>query len=375
MDHRVVDFMFDRSKFIRNARTWLLFLVSFTTACSYQLDTVIPTSHIRLTENTVIADNGRFFMTGSARSSQSLIFEVVKDGQQNFHATPFLTGTIDYFVNDHHRTLPCNYGSIIAQGNILYASCVYNGKKPNKYPQGRSTKFLHRINLDLDPSHSEFLLKAELPAIFKPFLANGIAFDRHGSLYISNSASLLTSDPAIIKIDIHVGNGMSLTTIDWLAPSSILKFFGEGGIFPNGIQIRPSFKHPEIDTLYYSRGISLVKMDITPTGHDKVKIVYRSPVYNFIDGFSIYGDKIAMTEFNTFELFSQTPGTVTLISILPEHEGIVLASEKLNFIPSGITYAKNSIFGENAFLLGSFYQGGLRRITVSKFTMAYLEIY
>jgi hypothetical protein len=352
-------------------------------ACSTQTEVLISEDDVSNTENSTFTRDGRFFMIGNSTGEvkTSYIYEILKNNQGEYDAVPLVEGRMEFETVTGSISTACAYSGLTSQGNTLYASCVSaTSERPENLSDNAAIASLQRINLEAPVTSDAYLLKADLPSNSKQFLPNGMSFDRYGALYISNSFSLLTSDAAIYKVNIEITDQMVINSQPWLDSISLLltddgfEIKGEGGVFANGIQIASSLADTAVDTLYFARGLTLVKMDIIGTTHGAVSRVYKTDGIAVIDDFTIIGDKIALAEADVLSFLNIKKSEVKLISIAAEDEGEVLGSTTVDFIPSSVSYAEQSIFNDNAFLVTSFYGGGLREITVSNYLLGILGL-
>ena len=245
-----------------------------------------PETTLPWSENGAYSKNGRFFIVGGEGMiyfNPSSIYEIVQNEDGTYTNEVLVTGD----VNGGH----CYFSGLTSKRNKLYASCVQMGlvEFPG-VPEPMYVPVANKIYIvDLDqPIDSEDYITTTLLQT-QMFTSNGMAVDRNGDLYISNTTSYLTSIygldvPAILKLSF--GEEGSVTETAWL-PSA------QGGISPNGLQY-------QFGSLYLASSNKIFKIKIDSEGNaGEITTAYETDPAILIDDFDIKGSVIAAAQIKT----------------------------------------------------------------------------
>ena len=297
------------------------------------IETVITSQVIPTSENGVYTDNGRFFVAGG-----DTIFEVL-GGPDEFRAVPLV------------KQETCIFGGLVDRGDLLFASCTH----------------LDLLNLDtraellrIDPRRgAPSVERAVFPAGDVFVHPNGLEFGPDGALYVTNSAALLLGEPAIFRVEIVSESPLAIQISNFLDASTLenIENIEEGGgLFPNGLRFDGS-------TLYYSRGATLVKMQVLPDGsHGPMTVVYRTrDLISVIDDFDINNGNLYIAQ--THSLGALDTNLFKSKLVVTDLRGRVRSELVLPFVPSSTAVRRNTLFGTNTVIATSVFQGGLYRIT------------
>lgn len=321
-----------------------------------------PVSHneIKATENSAFTTDGRLFVVGENTDSESWIFEINKQADGSYQALEFIQGTLDGTRDGHLDSAPsgedCRFAGLTSQGDTLYAACVREGGLLNLSTEAIS---LFQVNTQAGNefiktgrmSDSNFLQKDNEIA-FNPnwFMANGMAVDNEGHIYITNSkASLASNRDAISQVTITDSGNSSFLDFNhqtWLSSNEF---------FPNGVQI-------EGDTLYYAGGSDIHKVKITEDASaGEKRRHFDGANLAVIDDFAINEGYIAYAKVSA-------PGSVIILKPADFDETADYYSTiPMSVIPSSIVYQKDlpagtSLFTPGSLLVTSFFSGGLYQI-------------
>jgi hypothetical protein len=321
-----------------------------------------PVSHteIKATENSAFTSDGRLFVVGENTDSESWIFEISQAADGSYQALEYIRGTLDGTQDGHLSSATsgedCRFAGLTASDNILYAACVREGGLLNL---GTEAISLFQVNTQADNeliktgrmSDSNFLQKDDEKA-FNPnwFMANGMAVDSNGYLYITNSkASLASNRDAISQVTITDSGNSSFLDFNhqtWLSGNEF---------FPNGVQI-------EDNTLYYAGGSDIHKVRINEDASaGEKRRHYDGADLAVIDDFAINEGYIAYAKVSA-------PGAVIILKPAGfEQTAKYHSTVPMSVIPSSIVYQQDtpagaSLFTPGSLLVTSFFSGGLYQI-------------
>ncbi len=321
-----------------------------------------PISHTEMgaTENGAFTADGRLFVIGENSDKESWIFEITKNTDGSYAHTQYVKGTTDGTVNGgiSNATVgdDCRFAGLTAKDSLLYAACINESGLLNL---GAEDISLFQVNTELNQeliktgrmTDSNFTQQDSEDA-FDPnwFMANGMAIDDAGHLYISNSkASLSPNRDAISQVSITDNgnsNFLDFSHKTWISGSEF---------FPNGVQI-------EGDTLYYAGGSDIIKAKInTDFSASKTKVHFDGSDLAIIDDFAIHDGYIAYAKVSV-------PGSIVILEPAEFNKtASFYFSVPMAVIPSSIVYqsdtpAGESLFDEGDLLVTSFFNGGLFRV-------------
>ena len=301
-------------------------------ACRIEIDTLFDGEVLPQTENAVYTDNGRFYTTSADK-----IYEVTSD-----------SGNLNYslIAQGIMNGKACQFGGMTDRGNLLYAVCMQT--------EGlNSSGELVRI----DPSNGQ-MDRVDFPVAQKIFHLNGMDFGPDGALYISNSGALLTGGTAIYRVNILSESPLRISHSAFLDASKLGEDFDDGGgLFPNGIRF-------EGNTMFFARGVKLVKTQLQDGGHGPLQEVYRTQGVAVIDDFTIVEGHIFLAQANLLGLID--PNGFPSKLVVTDLNGDVKGETKLPVIPSSTSARRDTIFGDESVIITSFFNGGLHRVTVDR---------
>lgn len=122
------------------------------------------------------------------------------------------------------QTAPAVFLGLAAHGHVLYATATAFDASGVPY-----ASTLYRIEPGPRPGGVAKVSSAPFVGHTAPFMPNGMAVDRHGHVFVSNSFSATTGQAAVLKLQV-TPEPFSFEESDWLSAS-------DGGAFPNGIQL------------------------------------------------------------------------------------------------------------------------------------------
>lgn len=320
----------------------------------------VSKAELKATENSAYTSDGRLFVIGENKDKQSWIFEIKKTSTNTYYHEPYLRGTqygtTNGYINEQASGDSCRFAGLTAQGTLLYATCIRSGGILNL---GAESVSLYQVETK---SGQEFVKtglmtdenfeKSDSEIDFDPnwFMANGMAVDSNGHVYISNSkASLAPNRDAISKVIIDNkdnGKNLAFSHQTWISGAEF---------FPNGVQI-------EGDVLYYAAGSDILKTRIQADGKaGEVRLHFNGSNLATIDDFAIEQGYIA---------YAKLPAAGSVVILKPasfHRTARHLTTVVMPVIPSSIVYQKdlpagNPLFDEGNLLVTSFFSGGLFRI-------------
>jgi hypothetical protein len=321
-----------------------------------------PVSHtdIGATENSAFTADGRLFVIGENSDKESWIFEITKNTDGSYAHNQYVKGTTDGTVSgilsNEAVGDDCRFAGLTAKGSLLYAACI---KENGFLNLGAEVISIYQVNTELNHeliktgymTDSNFTQQDSEDA-FDPnwFMANGMAIDDTGHLYVSNSkASLAPNRDAISQVSI-IDNGNS-SFLDF----SHKTWISGGEFFPNGVQI-------EGDTLYYAGGSDIIKAKINSDySASETRVHFNGADLAIIDDFAIHGGYIAYAKVSV-------PGSIVVLKPAEFNKTArFYFSVPMAVIPSSIVYQSNTpvgepLFNEGDLLVTSFFSGGLYRV-------------
>jgi hypothetical protein len=204
----------------------------------------------------IVTVGHRLFVT-----SDSNLFEIVKRPHGKLDKVSIASAEV---ILADGQTVPGGFVALSSYGHVLFATAT--AADSSGMPCATT---LYRI--ELGPHEGDVVEIATAPFIghATPFLPNGMAVDRHGDIFISNSYSTYTGEAAVIKLRVHP-RPFSFQETDWL-PANL------GGGLPNGIQL-------DGDTLYLASQSALLQVHVRRDGSaGPVSTLYSADPDDFLD--------------------------------------------------------------------------------------------
>ena len=287
---------------------------------------VVAPEVIPISENGMATADGRFFVVGGHR-----LYEIA-GGPVAFRAEQLLDER-------------CTLSGGVARGNVLYLACTGEDEL-------NATASLLRV----DPNRPGGLdvRRVDFPGTGNPILLNGMDFGPDGSLYISNTQALISGDPAVYRVQILREDPLTIEVSPFLDATILTEGVrGSGDIAPNGIRI-------EGDTMYFSRGFSLVKLSLRPDGsHGPPTLIYATDSLSGIDDFDLVEGRLFVAQVGLLDVALGSPVDSMLLTL--NTNGRRLARRRLNFRPSSTT-----VVADGALMITSYFGGGLYRIPADR---------
>ncbi|QUM76698.1 hypothetical protein HWV00_10910 [Moritella sp. 24] len=320
----------------------------------------VSNKELKATENSAFTTDGRLFVVGENRKRESWIFEIIKNSDGSYAHIPYVKGTVDGTelggINDKPEGEECRFAGLTASDSLLYAACIQTGgflglnTEAVSLFQVETTLNSERIKTG-HMTDSNFIY-GDGEESFDPnwFMANGMAVDSEGHIYISNSKAVLAPNRDSISQVTITDNGdsrfLDFNHKTWISGHEL---------FPNGVQI-------EGDTLYYTSGSNILKVKINADfSASDVNVHYKGTNLAMIDDFAIHEGYIAYSKISV-------PGSVVILTPAEfEDEAKRYAAIPMAVIPSSVVYQSNlpegnPLFDEGSLLVTSFLSGGLYRI-------------
>ena len=260
--------------------------------------TLIEPGEMPNTENGTVIDGNRYFFIGGAT-----LFELLEQPDGRYEAAPLT-----------HRD-DCGFSGLTSDpaDSTLYVACTASEPSPSGSFASILWSDLIRVELPVDASQPARISTTRLEET--NFFPNGMAVDRAGDIYISNSYSTIASilfgetHPAMIRVSI---TDEALFDIEKTPVLSI----EQGGPFPNGVQIQG-------DRLFWVGGDAVSEARIQPTGLADIAPVYTAPEGRMFDDLAILpGHILAIAEIPSFLTGEWPPppdasGQLTFVSVGP----------------------------------------------------------
>ncbi len=348
----------------RNRLTKLVALAGLSAALAgCNTETLIPSSEIGSTENGVYTQSGRFFIVGKLFPfvKESAIYEI-KNNNGNYVAEIVLE-------SPEENGIPCSFTGITAHKNTLYASCTYSAPTGAEGAAGEAPthSVIAKVDTDEPPENEDF---AEFAFLSGPFIGpNGMATDRKGNIYFSNSFSFAGAllfgvhEPSIFKATPSVEGEFSVNVDAWY-PALPTDYF------PNGIQIQGR-------NLFYVTGTKLQRIRIKKDGSAGVPVtLYEAKTCNIMDDFDISPFGIITTSeirspFTDFDFLLSPDAPCEalphgkIVTISSEVPGIVYGEHIFDdgTLPSSLRFTKGKVFEPNAIVTTDFYGGAITLVT------------
>ncbi|MDD9941019.1 MAG: hypothetical protein OXU20_08285 [Myxococcales bacterium] len=285
-----------------------------------RLETLVSPEALPATENGAFLDDGRFFVAAAAG-----IYEIRAAGD-GYEATLLV------------QSPGCVFGGLTSRGAKLYTPCT---------DLIALTGELMVLDPDReDPVVSRAPFETEAGAHY-----NGMAFGPDEALYLSNSLSANTPDPAVIRLVIVEEDPLRFTQTPFLQGGATQAT--SGGTFPNGIRFAR-------DTMYFVRGADVVAVPLDPGQRTaELKVVYEADgAFPVIDDFELTDGRLWLTEFGVLRALG-LPGQSQLV--VTDLTGDVQFEMDLPFIGSSTIASAGPLFG-SCILLTSYMNGGLYRV-------------
>jgi hypothetical protein len=240
--------------------------------CGCETKTLIDPGEIPYTENGTVVDGDRYFFIGGAT-----LFELLKQPDGHYDYAP---------VTSRDDCMFTGLTSDPADG-ALYVACMANDPSSTEDFPPILWSDLIRVELPADASQQARISTTRLEGA--NFFPNGMAVDRAGNIYISNSYSTVASvlfgetHPAMIRVSIADEALFEIEKTPVLSAE-------QGGLFPNGVQILR-------DRLFWVGGDVVYEASIQPSGLADIKSVHTAPENRLFDDFAILPNHIlAITE-------------------------------------------------------------------------------
>ncbi len=256
------------------AKKFLLSIAIISTAFALsacQEEALLTPEQFGNTENGAFTTDGTYYFASDLTNPDkpSAIVELQWDGS---------TYTGNTIVEGRFDGKDCDFNGVTSYQDILYAACGFVPEDTGGLlPTGGGSVL---VRIDTNKSSSDERHIQHVPLLGEGSLPNGMAADKEGDLYITNSQSWLTTytlggvTPAIIKVSVDDSSGFSITQEPWYYPGLMDKF-------PNGIRVTG-------DHVYFVNGRELKRFNVRDDGSAGMDIVlYRSPACGLMDDFDI----------------------------------------------------------------------------------------
>jgi hypothetical protein len=304
-----------------------------------RITTLFAAADMPHTERTV-ALGQRLFVTSDAN-----LFEVVSEPHGRVRKVSLAQATVT--LTDG-RAEPAVFLALAAHGRALYATAT--AFTPSTVPYA---SMLYRI--ELGPRAGEVAAIASAPFVghATPFLPNGMAVDRGGNLFVSNSFGATTGEAAILKLKVRA-EPFSFVESNWLSAD-------RGGAFPNGVQL-------DGNTLYLASLSSILQVTVERDGGaGQVGTLYSANPDDFLDDFVLLDGELVVCEIdNPFAPPASSTSQLTVVTRTGPNPGTVarvisLASAGIH--PSSVIRFRDGGPGDEALLVTDYTGGGLFSIS------------
>lgn len=303
----------------------------------FKIETLLTPTQLPISENGALTSSGRFFVA-AANPPLYQILEVV--------STPY-----GYETNVIVEDDDCMFGGLVAADVDLYSVCTGTGEG-----DGARSQLIYIHFDEYGAAHEERTYLDGTPGLTH---YNGMEVGPDGVLYISNSVAGFSQDPAVMRIRVLETSPLRIEQTPYVSPNVLSALPNNGGVlFPNGLRVLD-------DSLLLVRGVDVVRMPLLASGEvEQVTAIYKGPGLPTIDDFTIALGHMWFAVVNTFGVVSRTLAPSWLV--VTDLEGNVERQLTLNFIPSSTTMTDGTLFGPNALIVTSFFDGGLYRVTWSQ---------
>ncbi|MFL0797889.1 MAG: hypothetical protein K6L73_10425 [Cellvibrionaceae bacterium] len=256
------------------AKKFLSSIAIVTTAVGLsacQEETILTPEQFGNTENGAFTTDGTYYFASDLTNPNkpSTIVELQWDGNA-------YSGKI--VAEGHFDGKDCDFNGLTAYEDILYAACGFVPEDTGGLLPTGGSSALVRIDTNKTSSDADYI--QHVPLLGESALPNGMAADKNGDLYITNSQSWLTTytlggvTPAIVKVSVDDTNGFSISQEPWYYPGLMDKF-------PNGIRVTD-------EHVYFVNGRELKRFNIREDGSAGTDLVlYSSPACGLMDDFDI----------------------------------------------------------------------------------------
>ncbi len=321
-------------------------ILTFFAGCELntELSTIFEKNELPFSENSTFSKNGRFFVAAGTQ-----VVEIIKDGNNDIQKTVIVDT----------QNPAWQFTGLTSYQNKLYAAStfmVYDNVNPLPTPVACN---LYQI----DVSNDTPVIKSTLLPDHFVILANGMATDSKGNIYISNTygpsvQAFGLPEAAILKIEVIDEENFTVKQTNWLYEETI------GGL-PNGLQIKGN-------RAYLASNNVILKIAINDDGSAGTPaIIYQTDVIeNIIDDFTIFGKKIILCELdNPFDAVVTGKSQLTVISTAKRNEGDTLTAIELadyGILPSSVSVSplkSYKLFKPFSLLITDWVNGGLFQVS------------
>ncbi|THB69854.1 MAG: hypothetical protein D6B28_10725 [Gammaproteobacteria bacterium] len=288
---------------------------------------IISGSELPNTENLAFTSDGSLYVAQANYGGS--IYRISKDANGKYKAHSFVQGPDN-----------CRFSGMTATDMTLYAACQTQS----------SGTYLMKIEL-LDDILDIQSKKLDI----EHGLANGMAVGPNGSIYISDSSSVVTT---IIKVTITNPETFEFTAEPWLDKEYAINM-------PNGIQI-------EGDLMYFADRYKIRTIKIEADAPGAIEDFYTTDNSMLIDDFAITPTHLAIAEINYMSAVMNGAGVGGHTIILDKNNGKQLqkiaATQK--YQPSSVIYDNEGVFAKDALFVTDYFLGGLYLIEADQLVFA-----
>lgn len=312
-------------------------------------------------ENGTFTKSGRFFFAADlgVEGKNSTIMEITKE-EGEYKKSVVLEGNFG--------GQSCSFNGLTSHKNTLYTVCTFMGQVPGQALPLPLSSLLIQVELDKDLDDPTRIQMTQLFGVAS--LPNGMAADKNGDLYITDSYSWLAtytagiSNPAIVKVDISNEDGFSITQTPWYNP-------GLDDGFPNGIRV-------QYNKVFFVSGTAIKRFPINKDGTaGSPTTVYTADACDLIDDFDItFNDYIVATQVGLNDAFFNSilwPGVDCtghevkgkLVGIYGKGDGKKLDEYvyENGTLPSSAVFAKGFLFEPNSVITTAYFTGGIQKVS------------
>jgi len=245
----------------------------------------------------VVAVGQRLFVTSDAN-----LFEVLDEPHGKLRKVSIAQASVT--LGDG-QSVPAAFLALAAHGRVLYATATAFTEATIPY-----ASMLYRIELGARPGEVASIESTPFTGHATPFLPNGMAVDRDGDIFMSNSFSAATGEAAIVKIKVRL-RPFAFRESNWLLAD-------QGGAFPNGVQL-------DGNTLYLASLSALLRVTIEREGNaGQVSTLYAANPDDFLDDFAVRGNELVVCEIdNPFAPPVSSTSQLTVVSKTGPSSGTV----------------------------------------------------